>query len=103
MTALLLWLVLAHPATCTVTGLNPVRLVCRTESQHVELLLEDSQWPASWGSGPHLTGVYKAELAGESIVPLTTLTDLGRNEAIRAATLREQQRWRIPPAQVSGR
>jgi len=103
---ILLWLMLVQPlpATCTVTNLNPVQVACAVQqADPVTFTIEDTEWPAAWGSGPHLTGVYNAMVEAGQLVPVATLTDPRRNEAIRAQTLREQQRWRILPAQYSPR
>lgn len=105
-----------QPTTCTVVNLSPVAIVCNEGPQQVEI--RDFTWPHEWGKGAHLTGRYKAEIVnGEALKAMQAYTNdatLSRiiplptgpvvdNEALRQQSLNEQRRWRIPPAQTSGK
>jgi hypothetical protein len=101
MIGILLALALSQqPTTCTVVNLSPVSVVCNEGAGQIEL--RDFEWPREeWGQ-THLSGRYNAEIVDGRIIPLPT-AQVVDNDEIRARVLREQQRWRIPPTQSSGR
>ena len=86
---------------CTLVNLSPLRLACSDPAKS-EFEIPDSEWPEVWHS-QHLTGIYNAEFRDGQMFAVETPVPLGRNEEIRANTLKEQKRWRIPPTQTSGR
>ena len=83
------------------TNLSPIRLAC-DDTQKSELEMSFDEWPEVWHS-QHLTGSYNAEIRDGKLYAVETFDEPGRNDLIRANTLKEQRRWRIPPTQVSGR
>lgn len=89
----------ATPVKCVLVNLSPLRLACDDKS---EFVIPENEWPEVWHS-QHLTGTYNAELRDGQLFAVETLAETGRAERIRANTLREMRRWRIPPTQTSGR
>lgn len=77
---------------CVLTNLAPLSLACDDKGK-TEFTLEGSEWPEVW-HGQHLTGVYSAELRDGQLFAVETLEEPGRNDRIRANTLKEQRRWR---------
>lgn len=84
---------------CVLVNLFPLRMACDDKS---EFEIPEGEWPEVWHS-QHLTGSYNAELRDGQMYAVETLEEPGRNDRIRANTLKEMRRWRIPPTQTSGR
>ena len=109
MIGILLAVVLLSPQTqtdpikvkCVLVNLSPIRLAC-DDTQKSELEMSFDEWPDIWHS-QHLTGSYNAEIRDGKLYAVETFDEPGRNDRIRANTLKEQRRWRIPPTQVSGK
>lgn len=83
---------------CVLVNLAPLSLACDDKNKTELVIPESSEWPEIWGS-QHLTGIYNAELRDGQLFAVETIADPGRNDRIRANTLREQRRWRRPAMQ----
>ena len=82
---------------CVLVNLAPLRLAC-DDADKTELEIPSTEWPEAWHS-QHLTGTYNAELRDGKLFAVENVTEPGRNDRIRANTLKEQRRWRRPAMQ----